>query len=62
MDIKSDYKSKNFSLRKNDKNIDTIIIHYTGMKKEIDALNRLTSAKSKVSSHYFIKFTNVAFF
>mgnify|MGYP001285929570 FL=1 len=37
------------------KEIKFIIFHYTGMKKEIDALNRLTSAKSKVSSHYFIK-------
>ena len=37
------------------KEIKFIIFHYTGMKKEIDAINRLTSAKSKVSSHYFIK-------
>ena len=37
------------------KEIKFIIYHYTGMKKEIDALNRLTSEKSKVSSHYFIK-------
>ena len=37
------------------KEIKFIIFHYTGMKKEIDALKRLTSAKSKVSSHYFIK-------
>ncbi len=32
-----------------------IIYHYTGMKKERDAINKLTSIKSKVSSHYFIK-------
>jgi Negative regulator of beta-lactamase expression len=37
------------------KEIKFIIFHYTGMKKEIDALKRLTNAKSKVSSHYFIK-------
>ena len=37
------------------KEIKFIIFHYTGMKKEIDAINRLTSAKSNVSSHYFIK-------
>ena len=48
--------SINFDTKKRKiKEIIFIIFHYTGMKKEIDALNRLTSAKSKVSSHYFIK-------
>ncbi len=37
------------------KNIKYIIIHYTGMKNELMALNRLTDPKSKVSAHYFIK-------
>ena len=32
-----------------------IIFHYTGMKKENDAINKLTNEGSKVSSHYFIK-------
>ena len=32
-----------------------IIIHYTGMKKEIDALKKLTDFNSKVSCHYFIR-------
>ena len=32
-----------------------IIFHYTGMKKESEAIKRLTSIKSKVSSHYLIK-------
>ena len=32
-----------------------IIFHYTGMKNEKDAIQRLTNIKSKVSSHYFIK-------
>jgi N-acetylmuramoyl-L-alanine amidase len=36
-------------------NIKFIIFHYTGMKKEIDAINKLTNEQSKVSSHYFIK-------
>jgi N-acetylmuramoyl-L-alanine amidase len=36
-------------------NIKFIIFHYTGMKKEIDAINKLTNEGSKVSSHYFIK-------
>ena len=37
------------------KQIKFIIFHYTGMKNESDALNRLTDIKSKVSCHYIIK-------
>jgi len=48
--------SPNFSTPKRIKNkIKYIIIHYTGMKNELSALNRLTNYKSKVSAHYFIK-------
>ena len=48
--------SPNFSTTKRlKKNIKYIIIHYTGMKNELSALNRLTDNKSKVSAHYFIK-------
>ena len=48
--------SPNFSTPKRlKKNIKYIIIHYTGMKNELSALNRLTDSKSKVSAHYFIK-------
>ena len=48
--------SPNFDLKKrNTKKIKFIIFHYTGMKKEKDAINRLISFKSKVSSHYFVK-------
>ena len=55
MKIKLNY-SPNFDVRKRKtKDIKFIIFHYTGMKKETDAINRLTSKKSKVSSHYFIK-------
>ena len=32
-----------------------IILHYTGMKKETDAIKKLCDYNSKVSSHYFIK-------
>jgi N-acetylmuramoyl-L-alanine amidase len=32
-----------------------LIFHYTGMKREIDAINRLTKIQSEVSSHYLIK-------
>ena len=48
--------SINFSLPKRSKNqIKFLIIHYTGMKKESDAIKRLCNPRSKVSSHYFIK-------
>lgn len=48
--------SINFSLPKRKKNlIKFIIIHYTGMKNESKAIERLCSENSKVSSHYFIK-------
>jgi len=48
--------SHNFDLKKRKKTqIKFIIFHYTGMKKEKDAINKLISHNSKVSSHYFIK-------
>ena len=48
--------SPNFNTTKRKaKNIKFIIFHYTGMRKEIDAINLLTDQKSKVSCHYFIK-------
>ena len=55
MDKIYDY-SPNFSLPKRQKKrIKFIIIHYTGMKKEIDSIKRLQNPRSKVSSHYLIK-------
>ena len=48
--------SLNFNINKRkSKAIKFIIFHYTGMKKETDAINRLTLNNSKVSCHYFIK-------
>ena len=48
--------SPNFNSKKRSyKKIKFIIIHYTGMKKESEAINRLTNIQSKVSSHYLIK-------
>ena len=38
------------------KQIKFIIFHYTGMKKEKEAIERLTSMRSKVSSHYLIRY------
>ena len=48
--------SQNFTAPKRKKKyIKFIIIHYTGMKKESDAIKRLCNPNSKVSAHYFIK-------
>ena len=50
------YYSPNFNSKKRTNNkIKFIIIHYTGMIKESEAINRLTNIQSKVSSHYLIK-------
>ena len=48
--------SINFGLPKRPKNkIKFIILHYTGMKNESEAIKRLSNPNSKVSSHYYIK-------
>ena len=47
--------SPNFDLKKRSKkNIKYIIYHYTGMKSDKLAMQRLTSFNSKVSCHYYI--------
>ena len=52
----SKYYSPNFSKKKRTKkSIKYIIIHYTGMKGDKEAINKLTNIQSEVSSHYFIK-------
>ena len=48
--------SPNFNSKKRIfKQIKFIIFHYTGMKKESEAINRLTNIQSEVSCHYLIK-------
>ena len=48
--------SPNFETKKRKPGqIKFIIFHYTGMKNEYGSIERLTSFKSKVSSHYLIK-------
>ena len=48
--------SPNFDEKKRDsRQIRFLIFHYTGMKKESEAINRLIDIKSKVSCHYLIK-------
>ena len=56
MHVYSANYSPNFDISKKKKrNIKYLIFHYTGMKNEIKAIERLTSLKSKVSCHYFVK-------
>ncbi len=48
--------SPNFNPRKRTfKKIKFIIFHYTGMKRESEAIEKLTKIQSEVSSHYLIK-------
>ena len=48
--------SPNFNKKKRrTKEIKFIIFHYTGMKNDKEAINRLTDFKSKVSSHFLIR-------
>ncbi len=48
--------SPNFSTNKRIvKNIKYLVFHYTGMKSETKAINRLIDENSKVSCHYLIK-------
>ena len=47
--------SPNFNVKKRRvKQIKFVIFHYTGMRRENDAIKKLTSKKSKVSCHYLI--------
>ena len=48
--------SLNFDVKKRKaRAIKFIVFHYTGMKKENQAITQLTNTKSKVSSHYLIR-------
>jgi|TARA_B110001450_G_C17533939_1_gene445771 N-acetylmuramoyl-L-alanine amidase len=48
--------SPNFHPKKrNSNNIKFIILHYTGMRTELEAIKKLTNIQSEVSSHYLIK-------
>ena len=54
--IKEINYSPNFDIKKrNSKDIKFLIFHYTGMKNENDAIDKLTNSASKVSCHYFIR-------
>ncbi len=48
------FPSSNFNDRPEGTEIDTIVIHYTGMKSGVEAYERLCQAESEVSAHYII--------
>ena len=54
-EIKQFY-SQNFDpIKRKKANVKFLIFHYTGMKSEKSAINKLSDKKSKVSCHYFVK-------
>ncbi len=53
--IFSNYSPNFDPIKRHKIQIKFLIFHYTGMKNELDAINKLTNFKSDVSCHYFIK-------
>ena len=49
------YSPNFYSKKRILKQIKFLVFHYTGMKNETDAINRLTNIQSEVSTHYLIK-------
>ena len=49
------YSPNFYPIKRNNKEIKFLIFHYTGMKSESAAVERLTGIQSEVSSHYLIK-------
>ena len=48
------YRSPNFNLRSKNSKIKFIIIHYTAIKSDKEAINHLCNKKNEVSAHFFI--------
>ncbi len=53
--IKQFYSINFDKIKRKKSNVKFLIFHYTGMKSEKSAINKLSDKKSKVSCHYFIK-------
>ena len=51
------YKSVNFNLRKKGHKIKYIVLHYTAIKSDYVAIQRLISKNNRVSSHFLINQT-----
>ena len=57
LNLTENYSINFSSTKRGKKQIQYIILPYTGMKKESKAIEKLYDEKSKVSSHYFIRNT-----
>jgi N-acetylmuramoyl-L-alanine amidase len=55
MNTTLNYSPNFYNKKRKAKEIKFIVFHYTGMRSENKAIDRLTDFKSKVSSHFFIK-------
>ena len=55
------YRSPNFNLRKKNSEIKFLILHYTAILVDVDALKYLCNKSNKVSSHYLIDKTGFIF-
>ena len=55
MDLLFDYNSPNWDERPKGAQIDTVILHYTGMKSGLGALERLCDPVAAVSAHYLVE-------
>ena len=51
----TNYSPNFYSKKRILRQIKFLVFHYTGMKNETDAINRLTNIQSEVSTHYLIK-------
>ncbi len=56
------YKSPSFDTRKKDSSLNYIIIHYSAIKNNKEALSHLSEKKNKVSSHFFINKSGEIFY
>jgi len=56
MDLLTEYTSPNWDERRDGAEVDTVILHYTGMKSGQEALDRLCDPVAAVSAHYLIEF------
>ncbi|MFD2206331.1 N-acetylmuramoyl-L-alanine amidase [Kiloniella antarctica] len=55
MQINRKFQSPNYGIRPKEKKIDTLLLHYTGMKSGQEALDRLCDDQSQVSAHYLVE-------
>ncbi len=53
--INLNYSPNFHPIKRRSKQIKFLVFHYTGMKRESQAIRKLTKIQSQVSSHYFIK-------